>query len=160
MIGPMKAQAVMIIPQTLLMGWINFCKLPRLNHKFTQVGAVFSGFVVTRLPFPLTPRFKQMMQARIETQDMDVEWVSSLSWYILCLFGLNSVYRLILGDENAADQGRDMQQMNAMQGMPMMPGQAQDFTKIFAAEKENLQLVHHTWSCDSIEERILKGFEQ
>jgi hypothetical protein len=120
------------------------------------LAAVFSGFIVTKLPFPLTPRFKQMMQARIETQDMDVEWVSSLSWYILCLFGLNSVYRLILGDENAADQSRDMQQMN---GMPAMPGQNQDFSKIFAAEKENLQLVNHVWAVDGIEERMLKAMQ-
>jgi Integral membrane protein EMC3/TMCO1-like len=41
-----------------------------------------------------------MMQRGIETQDMDVRWVSSLSWYFLNLFGLNGLFRLILGTEN------------------------------------------------------------
>lgn len=61
---------------------------------------VFSGFILIKLPFPLTPRFKQLLQANINTTDMDVTWVSSLSWYFLNLFGLNTVYRLILGDKS------------------------------------------------------------
>jgi hypothetical protein len=41
-----------------------------------------------------------MLQRGIETPDMDVRWVSSLSWYFLNFFGLNGLYRLILGGEN------------------------------------------------------------
>jgi hypothetical protein len=41
-----------------------------------------------------------MLQRGIDTSDMDVTWVSSLSLYFLALFGLNSVFRLILGDDN------------------------------------------------------------
>lgn len=60
------------------------------------------AFLAARLPFPLTLRFKSMLQRGIETQDMDVSWVSSVSWYFLCLFGLSSVYRLLLGEDNGA----------------------------------------------------------
>lgn len=56
--------------------------------------------LAVRLPFPLTLRFKLMLQRGIDTPDMDVSWVSSISWYFLCLFGLNAVFRLILGDDN------------------------------------------------------------
>ncbi len=53
-----------------------------------------------KLPFPLTLGFKSMMQRGIETPDMDVRWVSSLSWYFLNFFGLNGLFRLLLGSEN------------------------------------------------------------
>lgn len=41
-----------------------------------------------------------MLQRGVETQDMDVAWVSSLSWYFLNLFGLGSIFQIILGDGN------------------------------------------------------------
>lgn len=55
---------------------------------------------IVKLPFPLTLGFKSMLQRGIETQDMDVRWVSSLSWYFLNFFGLNGLYRIILGNDN------------------------------------------------------------
>jgi hypothetical protein len=85
MMGMMKGQMAMIIPQTLIMGWIN---------------AFFSGFVVLRMPFPLTPRFKQMLQSGVATRDLDVRWVSSISLYFICLFGLQSVFVYLLGSDN------------------------------------------------------------
>lgn len=85
MMGGMKANVVMMVPQTLIMGWIN---------------AFFSGFVIMKLPFPLTPQFKSMLQSGVGTRDLDVRWVSSLSWYFLTLFGLQPVYNFILGSNN------------------------------------------------------------
>lgn len=41
-----------------------------------------------------------MLQRDIQTPDLDVSWVSALSWYFLTLFGLNAVYSLVLGGEN------------------------------------------------------------
>lgn len=53
-----------------------------------------------KLPFPLTIRFKSMLQSGVMTRDLDVRWVSSLSWYFLNLFGLQSVFGFILGHDN------------------------------------------------------------
>ena len=55
---------------------------------------------IVKLPFPLTIRFKSMLQSGVATRDLDVRWVSSLSWYFLNLFGLQSVFIFILGNEN------------------------------------------------------------
>lgn len=85
MMNMMKGNMTMMIPQTLIMSWIN---------------AFFSGFVVLRLPFPLTPKFKSMLQSGVQTRDLDVRWVSSISLYFLCMFGLQSVFIYILGSDN------------------------------------------------------------
>ncbi|KAI8067484.1 integral membrane protein DUF106-domain-containing protein [Gongronella butleri] len=148
MMEGMKKQLVNMVPQMVIMGWINF---------------FFQGFIVIKLPFPLTPRFKAMLQSGIDTRDMDVTWVSSLSWYFLNLFGLGSVFSLILGDNNAA--GVDMAAMGNMPGMMpgmgmpgQMPGQQQDFKKLFMAEKENVLITPHIWDLDDIEERLLRKY--
>lgn len=87
MMGMMKGNMAMIIPQTLIMGWIN---------------AFFSGFVVLRLPFPLTPKFKSMLQSGVATRDLDVRWVSSISLYFMCMYGLQTVFIYLLGNDNCA----------------------------------------------------------
>lgn len=150
MMDGMKKQMVMMIPQTVIMGWINF---------------FFSGFVLLKLPFPLTVRFKVMLQRDIQSPDLDVTWVSALSWYFLTLFGLSAVYKLVLGDDNAADGTRDMAAMGAgaasMQAMnPAAPGQAPDFEKLHLAERDNLELAgledsSVRWIGDGIEDRVL-----
>ncbi|KAG8986147.1 ER membrane complex subunit 3 [Tulasnella sp. JGI-2019a] len=145
MMENMKKQMVMNIPQMVIMGWINF---------------FFHGFIILKLPFPLTRGFKPMLQRGIETTDMDVRWVSSLSWYFLNLFGLNGLFRLILGNENsAADATQDPASSpfgNAANATQMMtPGQ--DMHKTFLQEKENLELADglYRWAADGVEQRML-----
>jgi hypothetical protein len=45
-----------------------------------------------------------MLQRDIATPDMDVRYVSALSWYFLNLFGLNGLFKLMLGSENGEQQ--------------------------------------------------------
>ncbi|KAF9519544.1 hypothetical protein BS47DRAFT_1336989 [Hydnum rufescens UP504] len=142
MMDGMKKQMVMMVPQMVIMGWINF---------------FFQGFVLIKLPFPLTLGFKSMMQRGIETQDMDVRWVSSLSWYFLNLFGLNGLFRLILGTENAADSTQDMSALPFV-GTPGAPAGPQDYVKLFATEKDNLEFAEgqYSWVGDGVERRVLE----
>ncbi|KAL4241436.1 ER membrane protein complex subunit 3 [Abortiporus biennis] len=148
MMAGMKTQMVMMIPQMVIMGWINF---------------FFQGFVLIKLPFPLTLGFKSMLQRGVETPDMDVRWVSSLSWYFLNFFGLNGLYRLILGSDNAADSSRDMNTpFAAAAAAQPQPGQAQDYNKLFKAERDNLEFSEglYSWVGKDVETRILKKYSR
>lgn len=109
MMGMMKGNMAMMIPQTLIMGWINaFFAGFVISMSNTTFSACVSGVACmliwgrqsVKLPFPLTIRFKSMLQSGVATRDLDVRWVSSLSWYFLNLFGLQSVFIFILGNDN------------------------------------------------------------
>ncbi|XP_071484804.1 ER membrane protein complex subunit 3-like [Diadema antillarum] len=131
----LKGNLTNILPMIVIGGWINW---------------TFSGFVITKVPFPLTLRFKPMLQRGVELASLDASWVSSASWYFLNVFGLRSVYSLILGENNAADQARLMQQqMN--QGMAMSP----DPAKAFKAEWEALEIADHRWALSNVEEELI-----
>ncbi|KAK9236747.1 integral membrane protein DUF106-domain-containing protein [Lipomyces kononenkoae] len=143
MMNMLKGNMAMIVPQTLLMSWINF---------------FFSGFILMKLPFPLTIRFKSILQSGVATPELDVRWVSSMSWYFLNLFGLRSVYDIILGSNNSAGGGMEMAGMNpGMMAGGLQPGQ--DMYKLYLSEAENIELTTHEYLLEDIEDRILEKYE-
>ncbi|KAJ3973874.1 integral membrane protein DUF106-domain-containing protein [Lentinula raphanica] len=145
MMAGMKTQMVMMVPQMVIMGWINF---------------FFQGFVLIKLPFPLTLGFKSMLQRGIETPDMDVRWVSSLSWYFLNFFGLNGLYRLILGNDNSAVDTSQAMMASPFAAGTNQPGQPQDYVKLFKAEKDNLAFAEglYSWMGNDVETRLLRKY--
>ena len=78
----MKGQMTNMLPSILMMTFVSF---------------FFSGYVISKVPFPLTPKFKMMLQQGVQLSTLDSSYVSSLSWYFLVMFGLNGVYTLLLG---------------------------------------------------------------
>jgi len=132
----LKGNLTSMVPMVVVGGWINW-------H--------FSGFVTTKVPFPLTLRFKPMLQRGIELQSLDASWVSSVSWYFLNVFGLRSIYSLVLGENNAADQARAMQEQMSMQagGMP------QDSKAAFKGEWEALEMTEHAWALKNSDQEMM-----
>ncbi|XP_041037345.1 ER membrane protein complex subunit 3-like isoform X2 [Carcharodon carcharias] len=131
----MKGNLTNVLPMILIGGWINWA---------------FSGFVTTKVPFPLTLRFKPMLQRGIELVSLDASWVSSASWYFLNVFGLRRLYSLILGQDNA-DHSRTLEDQLTGAALSMAP----DTNKAFKAEWEALEVVDHRWALESVEEELM-----
>ena len=110
----------MIVPQLATGAWVNF---------------FFSGFVVARVPFPLTQGFRIMLQRGVDLAALDVTYISSLSWYFLNLFGMRGLLDLALG-ETTFDDTQMMQQQMSMQV---------DEKNAFKAERDQVELVTHRW---------------
>ena len=130
----MKKNMVMFVPNVVMLPWLSY---------------FFSGFVIAKFPFPLTSRFRTMLQRGIELSTLDVTYVTSLSMYFLFLFGLRGLFALLLGEDNEADDAQIMQQQMGG-GQP-----GQDMTKVFKAEVDNLNLVEHKWALENVEQYLL-----
>ena len=111
-----------------------------------------------------------MLQSGVGTRDLDVRWVSSLSWYFLTLFGLQPVYNFILGSDNckftlaciypaeanaSAAANQMAQQMAQMNPAANLMGPGNDPDKLFQSEAENLEVIEHEYILDGIEDRLL-----
>jgi len=134
MVGMMKQNMAMIIPNMLLMAWVSY---------------FFSGFVLVKLPFGSTDRFKSMLQRGIFLRSLDPSYVSSLSWYFINLFGLRGLFSLILGDNNVTDNAKMMQEQMAGTNMQQM-----DFNQMFSTEKTELEIIQHEFSVPTAETRL------
>eukprot|EP01038_Epipyxis_sp_PR26KG_P008053 gene8053-10911_t len=142
MVDMMKGNMIYMIPNFAMMGF---------------VGYFFSGFICLKIPFPMpSTHFKLMLQRGVDLKSLDVSYVSSLSWYFLLTFGLNGVYRLLLGEDSDLDEAKMMQ---AQMGMGLMGGGQQmgfDASAAFKNEREILGIAPHEWMAER-EERLLLG---
>ena len=128
------------------------------------VNYFFSGFVVAKVPFPLTQRFREMLQRGVDLQGLDVTYVSSLSWYFLNVFGINGLLQLVLGEATNVNDLQAQQQMMMMVSPPCalssrspsltplpMPPQGMDTAKAYVAEREALEALRHEWALPKVE---------
>jgi len=144
MVGMMKQNLMTVLPNMLMMGWVSY---------------FFSGFVLVKLPFPLTDRFKSMLQRGISLQNLDVSYVSSLSWFFINLFGLRGVFSLVLGADNGAvDNAQQMMQAQMAMGTGGMmggPGAPPDPAKLFATERNEIEITTYQPIVAQVESRLL-----
>ena len=147
MMGPMKTQVMNMLPNILIMTWINY---------------FFSGFVVIKLPFMLTPRFRGMLQRGIEAAGLDFNYVSSISWYFLNFMGLSPVVDVILSwcfGSRAESVDTVAMMAPSLAGSHASPTAAlpPDLVKVFKTELDNLNIVKHDkWALADVEQRLLK----
>lgn len=61
---------------------------------FYAIQNALAGFLVVKLPFALTERFKQLTQQGIGVPALDTSFVSSGSWYMIAQYGISRVIEL------------------------------------------------------------------
>jgi ER membrane protein complex subunit 3 len=124
----------------------------------------FSGFILLKIPFPLTVGFKSMFQRGLASlPDLEPSYVSSISWYFLVMYGLRSFFRLAIGDPSLEIRLQDqfLHQIGLQNANPN-PGKKQDaatMAKQLRQEAENLELQviapSQRSELDSVERRLL-----
>jgi len=137
MTGMMKQQLGGLGPQVALGAFVNF---------------FFRGFILGKLPFSLSPKFRGMLQSGIDLPSLDVAYLSSLSFYMLLLFGSRGVMMLFFQDSAVNDVAM-MSQMQMQGQMAFMNPSAMDPEKAFTAERQALELVQYKWRMAGSEER-------
>ena len=137
----MKQQLVTMVPQMGMMAFVSF---------------FFSGFVLCKVPFPLTSGFREMLQRGVALSTLDVSYVSSLSVYFLVMFGLSGLFSLLLGAGRAGGMSDDIQAQFGMAAMQQQQ-QQQPFNKaaVFQTERESLELTQHRWGVGRAAEKKL-----
>lgn len=103
------------------------------------VNYFFSGFILGRVPFSLSPKFRPMLQRGIDLPALDPSYFTSLSFYIMALFGLGGVFRLMFA-EDAINDAAQMAQMQ-MGGMGGGGPPTLDPAKAYEAERQALDVV-------------------
>eukprot|EP01063_Lacrimia_lanifica_P024923 TRINITY_DN32721_c0_g1_i1.p1 TRINITY_DN32721_c0_g1~~TRINITY_DN32721_c0_g1_i1.p1 ORF type:complete len:257 (+),score=113.62 TRINITY_DN32721_c0_g1_i1:55-825(+) len=138
--GMMVQQALSIGPHIGMMTW---------------VAHFFPSFVIAKLPFGLTSRFRGMFQRGIEHQTLEVTYITSTCGYFLFMYGLRGFITLLLGEASDFDE---MEHMNNMSQGQMAGGRQQvDMPALFNAEIENWSeaLTAHEFHLNGSEKRLL-----
>jgi len=137
MVNMLKKNLTGIVPQ-LAMGMV--------------VNFFFSGFVLGKVPFALSPRFKLMLQRGIDLTSLDVSYFTSLSFYILLLFGLQGVFQLVFKGDTVDETENMRRQMN--------PGANAvgpfDADAAFKGERTALAMLDHEWEVERSEEKAVE----
>lgn len=135
MMGMMKNQFTMLVPNIGMMMLVSY---------------FFSGFVVAKFPFPLSHRFRGMMQRGLDIDDLDCSYVTSLSLYFLIMSGSQGLLQLLLGQDVEVNE----QAMMQMQGPP---GQPVDYSKLFKSIVSELEFnkARHKWAFATSPETLL-----
>eukprot|EP00919_Chromeraceae_sp_WS-2016_P054013 GHVR01128212.1.p1 GENE.GHVR01128212.1~~GHVR01128212.1.p1 ORF type:complete len:290 (+),score=60.22 GHVR01128212.1:147-1016(+) len=149
--GMMKQQVVYIFLQGGLAYFVSY---------------VFSGFVVAKTPFPLTYKFKSMLQRGVEVPSLDYTFVSSLSWYFVVLLGAGGIIGLVAqmagANEYEDDFSTSIAALNPAMGMaggmggpPAAPANQMQFE----AERQSLEIRDHSFALKDSEGELLKQWK-
>jgi len=127
------------------------------------IGYFFQGYVLVKVPIPLTMGFKMMFQRGLDLSTLETSYVSSVSWYFLVMFGLRAFFRLVIEAGGSGTLQQETQEAHMIQAdngssaaTPSGPGANKfDAGKAIKAELEKLELTKYKGTLDDVEKRLL-----
>lgn len=126
---------------------------------FGGVGYMFSGFILLKLPFGLTQKFRTMLQQGLNLPDVDVSYVSAISWCFILVFGLNSILQHFDGADNYSMLKEQEQMMKAPMQMMNMGQPVTDFDKILSGEKENIEIIPQFSILEEASDKLIEKYK-
>lgn len=141
MVDMMKRNLTGVVPQ-LVMGVV--------------VSFFFSGFVMGRVPFSLSPRFRPMVQRGVDLASLDVAYFTSLSYYIMLLFASRGPFSLFFREDTVDETEAMRRQLNPAMGATG----GFDAAAAFKAERAALAAYEHEWVLGGAEGLALAAMEE
>jgi hypothetical protein len=117
----------------------------------TAVSFFFSGFVMGKIPFGLSPRFRPMLQRGVDLAGLDVSYLTSLSYYFALLFACRGPFSLVFREHTLDETEMMRRQMNPMAAA----GAGFDAAGMFKAEAAAYGALEHEWGLVGAEEAAL-----
>ena len=128
---------------------------------FVVGGYFFSGYLILKLPFGLTRKFKSMMQQGLNLPDFDPSYVSAVSWCLILVFGINPILQFFDGGEDFSMLAQQRQMMAPplnMMSNPMMGGK--DYKKILDPEKESINIISNFSLVEDSVDTLIKRYSK
>ncbi|SBS84988.1 ER membrane protein complex subunit 3, putative [Plasmodium ovale curtisi] len=122
------------------------------------INLFFSGYLVAKIPFPLTYKFKSTLQMGMDIELLDMKFVSSLSWYFLVMFGSNGLISII---DYFVLQDRDRSQNNPMDNLmePVNVNSVPDLKKFYEKKKAELETMRYKFLLENIEYNLVENWK-
>lgn len=155
----MKANLLNYLPQPILMFYMSY---------------LFRGYIALKLPFALTGNFKPMFQSSIMTTDLDVSYVTGISWYFVNLLGVESLGKIFgsyLGMPSLFPKPEDNVLENIslvlssggtqLQQQQPQPSFGQPKTdEIFKKQSKEIRIINFRSCLTNVEERFVQKFDK
>lgn len=131
--------------------------------QFGFISYFFTGYIVGKVPFPQTQKFREMLQKGIECNGMDVKYVSALSLYFLTIFGFGPLHKMLLThdpEDNDAMNPMNDPSMNPM-AMNPMGQQASPFSQPptlkdnYKKERDNVEVIQYEFKIEKAEQKLI-----
>ena len=78
-----------------------------------------------RLPFPLTLKFKEVVQNGIQTRDLDASYTTTISWYFILMYGLDAFYNVFYYSRT-----KDINELNILKMQTDMGNQTNNMSEM------------------------------